>query len=101
MSLGCIQALKCNTNKCPTGIATQDELLMAGLDPDDKMVRVFNFHKKTIEAACDLLGAMGKRWKGVWLSLKYVMMFQSFRMDLFFSFLFSYRLQGFFTNLWG
>jgi glutamate synthase domain-containing protein 2 len=88
MSLGCIQALKCNTNKCPTGITTQDELLMAGLDPEDKMVRVFNFHKKTVEAACDLLGAMGKRWKGVWLSLKYILIFQSFTMDLFFSFLF-------------
>ena len=30
-ALGCIQALKCNTNKCPTGITTQDPTLMAGL----------------------------------------------------------------------
>jgi len=39
MSLGCIQALKCNTNKCPTGIATLDKKLMYGLDPTDKSHR--------------------------------------------------------------
>lgn len=36
-ALGCIQALKCNTNKCPTGITTQDETLQLGLDVDDKV----------------------------------------------------------------
>jgi glutamate synthase domain-containing protein 2 len=39
MSLGCIQALKCNTNKCPTGIATLNKDLMFGLDPEQKSVR--------------------------------------------------------------
>ena len=39
MSLGCIQALKCNTNKCPTGIATLDQSLMYGLDPELKSHR--------------------------------------------------------------
>ena len=39
MSLGCIQALKCNTNKCPTGIATLNKDLMFGLDPVQKSVR--------------------------------------------------------------
>jgi glutamate synthase domain-containing protein 2 len=39
MSLGCIQALKCNTNKCPTGIATLNKDLMYGLDPVQKSVR--------------------------------------------------------------
>lgn len=39
LSLGCIQSLKCNTNKCPTGIATLNKELMYGLDPDDKTVR--------------------------------------------------------------
>jgi glutamate synthase domain-containing protein 2 len=39
MSLGCIQALKCNTNKCPTGIATLNKDLMFGLDPAQKSVR--------------------------------------------------------------
>lgn len=60
LSLGCIQALKCNTNKCPTGITTQDKMLMAGLDPEDKMVRVYNYHRKTVNAAGDILGAMGR-----------------------------------------
>ena len=39
MSLGCIQALKCNTNKCPTGIATLEKDLMFGLDPEVKCNR--------------------------------------------------------------
>lgn len=58
-ALGCIQALKCNTNTCPTGITTQDRELMAGLDVENKAVRVYNYQKKTVEAACDLLGACG------------------------------------------
>lgn len=39
LSLGCIQALKCNTNKCPTGVATLDKNLMYGLDPEVKANR--------------------------------------------------------------
>ncbi len=35
-ALGCIQSLKCNTNKCPTGITTQDPMLMYGLDISTK-----------------------------------------------------------------
>jgi glutamate synthase domain-containing protein 2 len=59
LSLGCIQALKCNTNKCPTGIATQDKDLMFGLDPDVKAHRVYHFHRKTMNAASDIIGIMG------------------------------------------
>jgi len=58
-ALGCIQALKCNTNKCPTGVATQDRELMQGLDVDDKTTRVYQFHQKTIEAAADIIGSVG------------------------------------------
>eukprot|EP01052_Picozoa_sp_SAG31_P028800 SAG31_NODE_2810_length_5061_cov_12.226522_4_plen_167_part_00 len=58
-SLGCIQALKCNTNKCPTGVATQDEELMSGLDPSDKANRVYNFHRNTVHAAAEIVGAAG------------------------------------------
>lgn len=39
-SLGCIQALKCNKNTCPTGITTHDKSLQRGLDPTDKAERV-------------------------------------------------------------
>ena len=44
-SLGCIQALRCHTNTCPTGIATQSRWLQAGLDPADKSERVANYAK--------------------------------------------------------
>lgn len=44
-SLGCIQALQCNKNTCPTGITTHNEKLQQGLDPKDKAERVANYHK--------------------------------------------------------
>lgn len=45
-ALGCIQAMKCNKNTCPTGITTHQESLQRGLDPADKAVRVKNFVAK-------------------------------------------------------
>lgn len=42
-SLGCIQALKCNRNTCPTGITTHNPRLQKGLDPDEKYVKVANY----------------------------------------------------------
>ena len=42
-ALGCIQALKCNRNTCPTGITTHNKRLQSGLDPIDKAVRVKNY----------------------------------------------------------
>jgi glutamate synthase domain-containing protein 2 len=42
-SIGCIQALRCHTNKCPTGVTTQNRWLQSGLDPADKGVRVMNY----------------------------------------------------------
>jgi len=39
-ALGCIQALQCNKNTCPTGITTHDKRLQRGLDPSDKAERV-------------------------------------------------------------
>ena len=42
-ALGCIQAMKCNKNTCPTGITTHDPSLQRGLDPANKAVRVANF----------------------------------------------------------
>ncbi|WP_143307585.1 FMN-binding glutamate synthase family protein [Chitinophaga vietnamensis] len=59
MAIGCIQALQCNTNKCPTGVATQDKWLMAGLVVDDKKHRVANYHRDTIESAVELAAAAG------------------------------------------
>jgi glutamate synthase domain-containing protein 2 len=42
-ALGCIQALQCNKNTCPTGITTHDRRLQRGLDPTDKAERVANY----------------------------------------------------------
>lgn len=42
-ALGCIQALQCNKNTCPTGITTHDPRLQRGLDPTDKAERVKHF----------------------------------------------------------
>ena len=59
MSLGCIQALECNTNTCPVGVATQDKALMKGLVVEDKKTRVANYHQQTVKAFVELMGAAG------------------------------------------
>merc|ERR550537_1715372 len=58
-ALGCIQALKCNTNKCPTGITSQDPRLINGLVVEDKVERVFNYHYNTIQTVAEIIGAAG------------------------------------------
>lgn len=58
-ALGCIQALKCNTNKCPTGITTHKRHLVKGLVVSDKTVRVRNFHDNTLLALMELIAACG------------------------------------------
>jgi glutamate synthase domain-containing protein 2 len=60
-SLGCIQALRCNTNECPTGVATQNKMLMKGLVIGDKKDRVTHYHSNTLYAAMELLAACGKK----------------------------------------
>ena len=47
-SLGCIQAMKCNKNTCPTGITTHDPRFQRGLDPSDKKVKVANYCKSLV-----------------------------------------------------
>ncbi len=59
MAVGCIQARQCNTNGCPTGVATQDPSLTVGLVVDEKAPRVARFHQETVDAALDLVGAAG------------------------------------------
>lgn len=59
-SLGCIQALRCNNNKCPTGVATQDKMLVKGLDITDKAERVYHFHKNTLHTCNELIAAAGR-----------------------------------------
>lgn len=59
LALGCIQALECNKNNCPTGVATQDPELVAGLHVSDKKVRVANYHQDTVKNFVELLAAAG------------------------------------------
>ena len=58
-SVGCIQALRCNANDCPTGVATQNAELIEGLDVDDKGQRVHGFHHNTVESFLHLIAASG------------------------------------------
>ncbi|MDP7479110.1 MAG: FMN-binding glutamate synthase family protein [Vicinamibacterales bacterium] len=59
LALGCIQALRCNTGRCPTGIATQSPALVHGLDIGDKTTRVTRYQAATVRSLLELLGAMG------------------------------------------
>lgn len=59
LALGCVQSLSCNTNRCPTGVATQDPKLSKGLVPEDKWDRVRNFQQKTVHAAVDIMSSAG------------------------------------------
>ena len=59
MAVGCIQALQCNTNTCPVGVATQNKSLMRGLVVNDKTTRVANFHEETVKSFMELIAAAG------------------------------------------
>ena len=59
LARGCIQSLQCNTNACPTGVATQDKGLYRGLVVQDKKLRIVNFHASTLESFLSLMAAMG------------------------------------------
>ncbi|MFK0571186.1 FMN-binding glutamate synthase family protein [Endozoicomonas sp.] len=48
LSLGCIQALQCNKNTCPTGITTHKRKLQRGLVPEDKAGRVSSYHDNLV-----------------------------------------------------
>jgi len=58
-ALGCIQSLSCNTNRCPTGVATQDPSRQRALDVPDKAGRVQGFHRRTVAALAEMLAAAG------------------------------------------
>ncbi|MDE1169152.1 MAG: FMN-binding glutamate synthase family protein [Pseudomonas sp.] len=58
-AVGCIQSQSCHTNKCPTGVATQDPLRQRALVVPDKAQRVHNFHRNTLVALGEMLSAAG------------------------------------------
>ena len=59
LALGCIQALECHENTCPTGVATQNTSLMRGLVVNNKADRVANYHHKTLHSFVELVAATG------------------------------------------
>ena len=59
LALGCVQSLICNTNHCPTGVATQNQNLADGLDVTDKSERVARFHNETLERLVEIVAAAG------------------------------------------
>ncbi len=59
LALGCIQALRCHTNKCPTGVATNNPNLVRGLVVEDKWKRVQNYQRETLNEFLELLAASG------------------------------------------
>ena len=58
-ALGCIQALRCNSNDCPTGVATQRKDLVTGLVVKEKYRRVANYHYATIESLFEMMASAG------------------------------------------
>lgn len=58
-SLGCVQSMKCHTDTCPTGIATQDASRQRGLVVDDKAERVTRFQRQTLNGLRQMVVAMG------------------------------------------
>ncbi|MCV7342893.1 FMN-binding glutamate synthase family protein [Mycolicibacterium rhodesiae] len=58
-AVGCIQAMKCNTNRCPTGVATQDKARARALYVPDKIERVVNFQRATVASAAQIVASMG------------------------------------------
>lgn len=58
-SLGCLMAQTCHSGRCPTGVATQSWLRQRALDPADKATRVYNFHRNTMKALAEMVGAAG------------------------------------------
>jgi glutamate synthase domain-containing protein 2 len=58
-ALGCIQSQSCHTDRCPTGVSTQDRARQRALVVPDKAERVHNFHRATLDALAELVAAAG------------------------------------------
>jgi len=60
-AIGCIQAQSCHTDRCPTGVATQDIYRQRSLVVNDKAERVLRFHQSTLQALAEVIAAAGLR----------------------------------------
>jgi glutamate synthase (ferredoxin) len=60
LAIGCIQAQQCHTGHCPTGVATQNKWLVAGLDPTLKSARLANYLMTLRKELLQLANACGE-----------------------------------------
>jgi glutamate synthase domain-containing protein 2 len=58
-ALGCIQSQSCHTDKCPTGVATQDPHRQRAIVVKDKAERVYHFHRSTVKALSEVVASAG------------------------------------------
>src|ERR1700674_1226621 len=58
-SLGCIQSMSCHTDRCPTGVTTQDPTRARALVVPHKIERVYKYHRATLHALAELIAAAG------------------------------------------
>lgn len=58
-ALGCVQSMRCHTDECPTGVATQQAWRQQGLVVPDKAERVYRFHRETLKSFREIVVAMG------------------------------------------
>ena len=58
-AVGCIQSQSCHTDRCPTGVATQDAMRQRAIVVPDKAERVRNFHRATLMSLAELVAAAG------------------------------------------
>lgn len=58
-AVGCIQAQRCHTNTCPTGVTTQDPRRARALDVGDKTLRVQRLQQATVQSAQQIMASMG------------------------------------------
>lgn len=58
-AVGCIQSQQCHTDRCPTGVSTQDHTRQRALVVPDKAARVASFHRETVKALGELIAAAG------------------------------------------
>jgi len=58
-AVGCIQSQSCHTNRCPVGVATQDQQRQRALVVPQKAERVYQFHRNTLEALAEIIAAAG------------------------------------------
>lgn len=58
-AVGCIQALRCNTNTCPTGVTTQDPKRTLAINPEEKAQHVYHYQQATLKSFLEITGALG------------------------------------------